>query len=461
MINKKNDIINSRILISPNRLDIGFKLLFIEGIENSSFDKIRAYEQHIYAITEGTLIENGNEIKSGLDKFKSDFKDIYSSLRDKGFDNSISNLPLSINGSILDGAHRLASAIYLDLDVYVKWTGDESKKYNYEYFLRRGVEEKYIKLALSCLSKYTDKIRLACVWPVASKYKNKLIDKIDNKNILYVQDSNVNLNGVKNLVVNFYQGESWLGTKNNNYSGALGKAEPCYKEGKEASFIWFLDETEDLITFKDEFRKEINSNKHSIHMTDTGNETRVVSEILLSPDFELIINNLDYGKSEKYLSMVEFEINRLLTEYDIEKKDLIVVGSGFWNILNIRQSSDVDFICNPSFKIDIESHNKYFDFFKYDLNDYFSSDNRVNYIGGVKYISIEEMLDFKKNRNEEKDKLDIKLLGGFYNPSIFSKKINSFNLLLLKKKTKIKFFVAKILKEMNLFDFVQLIRGRK
>ncbi|WP_340481000.1 hypothetical protein [Vibrio anguillarum] len=460
MINKKSNIINSRTLISSNRLDIGFKLLFIECLQNPSFDKIKAYEQHIYAITEGTLVESGNESKSGLDRFKSDFKSIFLSVRENGFDHSISTLPLSVNGSIVDGAHRLASSIYLDLDVYVEWTDSENKKYNYEYFLSRGVEEKYIKLALICLAKYTDKIRLSCVWPVAWDSKDKLINEISSNNILYIQDSDVNLNGVKNLVVNFYQGEKWLGTKNNSYSGALGKAEPCYKESKKVSFIWFLDETENLIAFKDNFRKKIKKNKHSIHITDTDSETRTVSEVLLSPDFELIINNLDYSKSEAYLSMVDDELNKILIHNDINKNDLIIVGSGLWNLLNIRKSSDVDFIHSPYLNINIESHNQYSEYFKEDLNEYFLSESKINIIDGVKYISIEEILHFKKMRNEEKDKLDIELLRDFYKPSFFSKKINSFKLILLKKKTKIKFFVALILKKMNLFDIVQLIRGR-
>lgn len=460
-MSKKLDIINSRMLISSNRLDIGFKLLFIECIQCPSREKVIAYDQHVYAITEGTLVENGNETKSGLEKFKSDFKSIFQSIGEKGFDNSISMLPLSKDGSIVDGAHRLAAAIYLDLDVHVKWTNKESKQYNYEYFLDRGVEEKYIKLALRCLSKYTDKIRLSCVWPVAYDSKQKLINRIEDKNIFYIQDSEVNLNGVKNLVVNFYQGEKWLGTKNNSFSGALGKAEPCYAEGKKVSFIWFLDATDNLISFKDNFRKEINKNKHSIHMTDTDDETRAVSEILLSPDFELIINHLDYGKSNLYLSMVDCELNGVLKENKVEKKDLIVVGSGFWNVLNIRQSSDVDFIYNPVCDVKAESHNKYYDFFKEDLSEYFSDDSKVNFIDGVKYISIDEMLYFKKNRNEEKDKIDIKLIGDFYSPSLLSKQINNFKLSLLKKKTKVKFSIAKILKELNLFDLVQLMRGRK
>ncbi|MGV2837743.1 hypothetical protein [Vibrio cyclitrophicus] len=454
------DIINSRELISSDRLDIAFKLLFIECLQYPSLDKVKAYEQHIYAITEGTLIENGNDSKSGLDRFKSDFKSIFLSIKENGFDNSISTLPLSVDGSIVDGAHRLASSIYLDLDVHVDWTDSASKKYNYEYFLARGVEVKYIKLALICLAKYTKKIRLSCVWPTASDSKQKLIAEIKNKNILYVQDSGVNLNGVKNLVVNFYQGEEWLGTKKNSYSGALGKAEPCYKESKKVSFIWFLDETDDLIAFKDNFRKAIKRNKHSIHMTDTEEETRTVSEILLSPDFELIINNLDYGKSECYLSLVDSELNKIITNNDINQNDLVVTGSGFWNLLNIRKSSDVDFISNPKFDINIESHNKYSEYFQEDLSEYFSSESKVNIINGVKYIAIDEVLHFKKMRNEEKDRLDIDLIGEFYKPSFLSRRISKFKLILLQKKTKTKFLVALVLKKMNLFDIVQLIRGR-
>ncbi|KGT34781.1 hypothetical protein HC02_13865 [Vibrio parahaemolyticus] len=57
----------------------------------------------------------------------------------------------------------------MNQEVTVHYSDVQKKNYNHEYFRQRGVSEDYIKLALKVLMKYSDKIRLACLWPIQSE----------------------------------------------------------------------------------------------------------------------------------------------------------------------------------------------------------------------------------------------------------------------------------------------------
>ncbi|EGQ8491015.1 hypothetical protein GTP20_24070, partial [Vibrio alginolyticus] len=269
----------------------------------------------------------------------------------------------------------------MNQEVTVRYSGVKKKNYNYEYFRKRGVSEAYIKLALKVLMKYSDKIRLACLWPIQSEKIDKLISHIEVGNVFYSCDESLEINGIKNLVTTFYSGEKWLGEAYNNFNGAMGKALPCYGSNR-TNFIWFrIPNDISIVEFKDNFRKSISADKHSVHMTDTAEETLDVSDSLLSPDFALIFNRLDYSFSKNLITQ---------TSSLEDSKNKIISGSAMLDILKLRKSSDVDTLIYPSQYQGEDSHNKLFANFNRNIEDYFSSDLYVNYIFGKKFLCISE-----------------------------------------------------------------------
>ncbi|MCV5334519.1 hypothetical protein OFD71_40190, partial [Escherichia coli] len=82
----------------------------------------------------------------------------------------------------------------------------------------------------------------------------------------------------------------------------------------------------------------ISADKHSVHMTDTPEETLDVSDSLLSPDFALIFNRLDYSFSKNLITQTSSLEN---------SKNKIISGSAMLDILKLRKSSDVDTLIYP------------------------------------------------------------------------------------------------------------------
>ena len=104
-------------LLTYNRLDIAFKLLYLEMLEYDVECAKEIYTQHIKAFSLGKFTEPGNDEKNTVTKFIEDFNSIYESIKRNGFDSKKTLVPLSKHSTIVNGAHRVASAIYLHKNV--------------------------------------------------------------------------------------------------------------------------------------------------------------------------------------------------------------------------------------------------------------------------------------------------------------------------------------------------------
>ena len=71
--------------------------------------------------------------KNNINKYVKSFQDTYEDMKQNGFDNRKSIIPLSKNGSIANGSHRVASAIYLNGKVDCVNIKTEDHIYDYRF----------------------------------------------------------------------------------------------------------------------------------------------------------------------------------------------------------------------------------------------------------------------------------------------------------------------------------------
>ena len=111
----KNGYIKSIELLTPNRLDIVFKYLYLKFYDKSKDFADEIYNEHIKIITNGLYkeIDNGKE---GIDEFHKSFLKTFNNIKEKRFNPEISVIPVTSDLSISNGAHRVASSIYLNQD---------------------------------------------------------------------------------------------------------------------------------------------------------------------------------------------------------------------------------------------------------------------------------------------------------------------------------------------------------
>jgi hypothetical protein len=106
-----------RSLLSPDRLDIAIKWrFFCHLIAGGDPDAERVYRWHIAQRTNG--IEKGSW-KRSVDDYVAAARELLTSMQANGFDPSCP-IPIGTNGRMRNGAHRLACALALGIDVAIE-----------------------------------------------------------------------------------------------------------------------------------------------------------------------------------------------------------------------------------------------------------------------------------------------------------------------------------------------------
>lgn len=307
------ETIPSSDLIVPQRLDVLIKLYYVEAKVkgyNMEFAK-ELYTKHISSITRFTNSENGQDDKNNINDFITTFDKLIDSFQRDGFNDKLSLIPISSEGIILDGAHRLACAIYFGKPVkvirfpHIGLSGEiKPGIYDYQYFKNFLLEQKYLDVAVHSYIKYSRKnIYIACLWPKAdNKEKRELAKEIIGKNHPIIASKEVRLSffAFDKFVAQVYMHDDWVGCIENNFSGSQGKSKLTYKEKSSSKFVLFEGaDKDDTLRLKEEIRAIFNIGKHSVHMTDNTEQTRFITNIVFNRNSILFLQYSNPGKYSK------------------------------------------------------------------------------------------------------------------------------------------------------------------
>lgn len=144
-------------LLSPLRLDLGAKLYYIRcRAQGRSMDLARdLYDAHIQAFQDGIVVEPGQRDKAGLEVYRQRFDQLIDSFAAGDFDPERAYLPVDGRGMILDGAHRLACAVYFGQPVQVaRLPQVQGHPFGYWFFRSRGVDQARLGAMAGALAGY-------------------------------------------------------------------------------------------------------------------------------------------------------------------------------------------------------------------------------------------------------------------------------------------------------------------
>ena len=156
LISHRNKIIvystNPINLLSKYRFDIFVKYYYVKSyIENYDLKEAKKiYLSHIKAFNNFHEPDGRkNNAKDFIIKFNSLIENIKSC---KNLDKTI--IPISTTGIPIDGAHRIAIALYFDLKIQYCVFDLLDGKYDEIFFLQRGMPYKYVQEIKTYLKKY-------------------------------------------------------------------------------------------------------------------------------------------------------------------------------------------------------------------------------------------------------------------------------------------------------------------
>ncbi len=456
-LDKENYLIislNSKTLLSHNRFDIAFKLLFLEHINSEAKFAKAIYQEHIRALSLATYKEFGNSSKNAIDDFVQAFKTTHKSIKENGFDKDKTLIVLCKNSTPANGAHRIASAIFLNQEIKAVQLNTLTHCYDYEFFYKRNISANILDIVATTFVKYSTNIHIAFLWPIA-KHSAHTKAKIEGiiPNIVYKKSIKLNHNGAHNLLSQIYYKEKWIGDISNNFKGVKHKLVECFKHFDEFEVIAFrASSLDEVLDIKNKIRDVFGVGKHSVHITDTKQEALRVAKVVFNDNS---LHFLNYAKANKYLSTHKkiSQIKEFIKTNNLDSDKLLIDSSMVLSCYGLREARDVDYLYsdNSAIKTNIDDINNHDEDLKYHSQSkeelIFNPDNYF-YFNDLKFISFDNLYKMKQKRGETKDKNDCKMMEALIQNNYIKK---------LTSKIRGEFLYFMVLQRANLMSFLKTI----
>jgi hypothetical protein len=422
------EYIPAKKLLISNRIDLIAKYKYVEFYDNGydlSFIQ-EVYKRHLEAFSYGTFTEIGQEkTKKTIQDYTEVFHRLIKEIKSKGVDESISIIPVGTNNIILDGSHRTAIAAYFNQTIPIVRFDNLKVDFGTEFFRSRLLDDDIIDYLVTEYCRINDNIYSVYIWPKAKdiKQRQEAFDILNTTSgVIYKKNIALTHNGLRNLMLQIYANDIWVGTPDNHYKGVLSKVEYCYDKKSELTIFFMEGKTkEKMLLLKDKIRSIFQLEKNSIHSTDNIEETVLSAHLLLNKNS---VHLLNYGYPDKYNIFCNhiLEFCNILKQKKENLSDIIVASSSILGLYGLRNVGDIDYLTlSGNYSIEnsyVERHDDYAHLYETTVDQLILNPNNYAYCFKIKFITLDRLLVFKKNRGSEKDKHDLKLIRNF----LFNKK---------------------------------------
>lgn len=222
--------VSAKSLLKPSRFDLFAKLVYIRYRKSNPEFALKIYSEHIKAFNPD-LKEPGRDDKNGLQDFIDSFDKLIDYFSENEFDENISLIPVSDDGTILDGSHRLAALIYFDKEVTIARFVDVKPVavFNYEYFLIRGISFNTVSLIAKESINFLNKLSLI-VFQEGNLPQDFLLK--NQMSIIFYKRVRLSLDKYRRLLIDSelkINEENMMVTRETNFYFILGEFPKDYK----------------------------------------------------------------------------------------------------------------------------------------------------------------------------------------------------------------------------------------
>ena len=468
-------LVNARDLLTHNRFDLYAILLYIDhkvkGVSDMQYAK-SVYYQRTNVITGFSCSEKGNELKNSFEDFLATIDALIDDFQNGRYDAQRSPIPVDCNNVIVDGAHRVCCAAYFKQKVrIVKFVDKDFHQHVTSDFLINNALPVDIADAMALEAcNWHDDLYMLFLWPKAFKNSthlqeaNELIE--ERIPIVYKKKLQMSYNAIRNLMIQIYAHMDWVGTVDNDFYNTHVKADEVWDSNGHVEFLLVRGKnTQEILNIKSEVRDIYGIGLSSIHSTDNIGETRIAANLIYNKNS---IHHLHLGHPTQYAEshhLIE-NFKYRIKENALDIRDFIIDSSMVLAVYGIREANDLDYYnLNDDINLDymnIEEHDEHLAYHNIGKVDLIV--NPANYFVyyGVKFISLNRLALFKKNRGEKKDINDLQLI----NTYVSSENKLKMQFLLMKDtfrrkkiiyKKNLRAFVRQSLITLHIFDFVHSI----
>ena len=245
----------------------------------------------------------------------------------------------------------------------------------------------------------------------------------ENGKIVWTKNVHFKNDGPTNLMREIYTEEEWLGNYENKFKGARKKAELCSKKpkyfflGSEYPVRFFIVEFDSLdiaTKTKEEIRNLFDLGNHSVHINDTHEETVRVANIAFNDNSIHFLNNSQIKNYSRFFRLLD-QYKKWLAENALDQECFCIDASAVMAVYGIREARDVDFLHSgyDGITTDIEkvgSHNDWSEHYPTSIDNLVFNPENYFYHQNLKFTTLDILSQMKENRNEKKDRVDVKLI---------------------------------------------------
>jgi hypothetical protein len=411
--------LDPRSLLAPSRFDLGVKLLFLEDLAAGNLCHLDLYDEHIRLFSLGKYEEPGKSPKHNLDDYVSSFSLLHANMQERGFDETESLIPLDRNGRLLNGSHRVASAIALGLsEVPCVRTRAVAGTYDFRFFRERGASTALLDLSAGCIARWLPACRVALLWP-ASRIDEAVAHELI-PDMYYQKEIQLSADGARNLVAEVYRGEAWIGSRETGFRGAEAKAVPCFDSERPLRVVLFVEaDAAQVLRLKERIRERAGVGKHSIHIDDTHERSVEIAEVVFNSNTLHFLDRSRIARTTAIWDQVESLVSEC-RRVGVDRRKIIVDGSAVLAMYGLRDARDLDYLSTSPDAAGIrgfDAHAEVVEFHECSADTLIRDARRHFTHRTVRFVSLPQLRAMKLRRAEPKDLADCSLIAAARPPS--------------------------------------------
>ncbi len=408
-------------LLVPQRFDIAMKHIYARL---SLLDAAKDWREYVYFQQAVRITGGGGELyeydgtgKKGKEVFLENFNRLLTDVEPSELP------PVSVDKSLIayDGSHRIAAAIAKKRLVNcIKIDAVATNCADYEFY--RTVKSGHLPCPDEVLDeaaieycRIKDTAAIALIFPTVLSEGNALSELARLGKIVYRKNIKVSPEMGAEILKQVYLGQPWLQSESES-SGFLHKWKSCFPYSGELRVI-LIDQFDQsaLRSGKERIRNLYKLGNHSIHITDTWDETLLAARALFNSN-SLKVMNMGI-KFDSVFSSQLFEYRMWIESHGLDQESFCVGGSSVLGLMGLRQCNDLDFLYIddqsdlPERPKNIDYHNdKSEGYYPLSLQDIIADPRNHFWYMGVKFCAPGIIMGMKSSRNTPKDRLDVALL---------------------------------------------------
>lgn len=405
------------LLFHPLRFDIMIKYLYVKYRERGvDIPFIRdLYALHVRQ-PDGRYFEADGR-KHSLKCYINSFHEIIDSIHEYGFDPELSIVPINSDRQVLDGSHRVAASAYFGGDITVA-EFDHAHDFSYKTFCdQKKIPQELLDFVALHYCILNENSYIVNLRPIADG-KESVVEKILERygHIYYKKEINFTLTGSILCEHLFYKSEKWIGSPEDNFSGARARVDRFYNEKRPMRVYALECPTLDQAKEAKQCLRDIYKRGNDpVHITDTREETIELASLYFNENSLHLFNNQKKYPDRNFLRLFQ-SFRHWLYDHDVDPEDVIIDGSSVMSVYGLRQSCDIDYLAHEARVMKLES--ELFDQHDPELKHHSFSkqeliyDPRLHlYFDNIKFVSLSALKKMKERRGEiPKDVDDIKLI---------------------------------------------------